>query len=59
MTPPLDICTGCGMRPTCAKAEAAVLVVAKDYRGKVTALCAACGAGEEADTAPVAQETKR
>lgn len=59
MTAPLDICTKCGQRPTCALADAAVIVVAKDFRGKVTSLCRACGAGEERDTAPPAQETKR
>ena len=53
MTPSLDICTACGRRPTCAIAEAAVVVVARDYIGKVTSLCRACGAGEEPDTAPV------
>lgn len=56
---PIDVCTACGRRPTCALADAAVLVVAKDFRGKVTSLCNACGAGEELETAPVAQEPKR
>jgi len=42
-----DFCTSCGQRPTCRIAEAAVLVVARDYRGVVTSLCSACGGGDD------------
>lgn len=47
MSEPSDVCSACGERPVCALAEAVILVVARDYRGVVTRLCRACGAGEE------------
>jgi hypothetical protein len=62
VTAPAATCTACGQRPVCALAEAVILVVARDYRGVVTRLCRACGAGEDADDAKaverVSTETK-
>jgi hypothetical protein len=53
---PLDFCTGCGQRPTCAKAEAAVLVVGRNAREDITSLCRVCRRDARQETAPVAQE---
>lgn len=54
----IEICVGCGQRPTLALAGAAVLVVARDHRGVTTALCRRCGAGEDQEDA-VTDETKK
>lgn len=54
-----DTCTTCGLRPTCALADAAILVVARDYRGQVTRLCKACGGGDDSDFEATSKERSK